>query len=164
MSIENRVTLVWVSRLSDFRLRSHNKRPQRIDVTKMPPTDADNGPSNKVPRNNAGPGLIRADVDPNSSDHMVAMTQLKEKIASLQKQLNQKDAQLLSKDKLVGTLLTIVILFFDSFFLTAVFFYTIRFKQVFSRFLTNNQITHSNTLRHCKLLRVRIFNFLLPFE
>lgn len=68
----------------------------------MPPVDTDNGPPNKAPRNNAGPGLIRADVDPNSSDHMVAMTQLKEQIASLQKQLNQRDAQLLSKDKLVG--------------------------------------------------------------
>lgn len=86
-----------------FRLRSHSKRPQRIDVTKMPPIDADNGPPSKAPRNNAGPGLIRADVDPNSSDHMVAMTQLKEQIASLQKQLNQRDAQLLSKDKLVGS-------------------------------------------------------------
>jgi hypothetical protein len=32
---------------------------------------------------------------------VVAMTQLKELIASLQKQLNQKDSQLLSKDRMV---------------------------------------------------------------
>ncbi|GJQ82793.1 hypothetical protein Trydic_g13496 [Trypoxylus dichotomus] len=92
------------SKHKEGKLRSHSKRPQRIDVTKMPPSDADNGPPSKAPRNNAGPGLIRADVDPNSSDHMVAMTQLKEQIASLQKQLNQRDAQLLSKDKLITEL------------------------------------------------------------
>lgn len=38
-------------------------------------------------------------VDPHSSDHVVAMTQLKEKIASLQKKLTQKDRELLQKDK-----------------------------------------------------------------
>lgn len=83
-------------------MRSHNKRPHRIDVTKAPPVESDNGPPSKVTRNNAGPNLIRADLDPNSSDHMVAMTQLKEQIASLKKQIGQKDAQLLSKDKLVS--------------------------------------------------------------
>lgn len=62
----------------------------------------DNGPEKKVPRTNAGPGLARAELDPNSSDHVVAMTQLKEQIASLQKQISQKDSQLLSKDKMVS--------------------------------------------------------------
>lgn len=38
-------------------------------------------------------------MDPNSSDHMVAMTQLKEQIASLQKRLTQKDREMLAKDK-----------------------------------------------------------------
>lgn len=38
-------------------------------------------------------------IDPNSSDHVVAMTQLKEQIASLQKRLAQKDRELLAKDK-----------------------------------------------------------------
>lgn len=41
--------------------------------------------------------------DPNSSDHVVAVTQLKEKIAHLQKQLSQKDNQLLTKDRQVAT-------------------------------------------------------------
>lgn len=83
------------------RLRSHNKRPNRPDVTKMPPPDDTNGPPNKIARNNQAPGMIRADLDPNSSDHVVAMTQLKEQIASLQKQISMKDSQLLNKDKMV---------------------------------------------------------------
>lgn len=41
-------------------------------------------------------------MDPNSSDHVVAMTQLKETIASLQKKINQKDKDLLEKDKMVS--------------------------------------------------------------
>lgn len=40
-------------------------------------------------------------LDPNSSDHVVAMTQLKEQMASLQKQLQGKDSTILSKDKQV---------------------------------------------------------------
>jgi hypothetical protein len=38
-------------------------------------------------------------VDPNSSDHVVAMTNLKETIASLHKKVAQKDRELLQKDK-----------------------------------------------------------------
>lgn len=44
-------------------------------------------------------------VDPNSSDHVVAMTQLKEKLVSLGKKLTQKDKELLDKEKLVGVFL-----------------------------------------------------------
>lgn len=91
-----------------YRIRSHSKRPKRVDVTKLPPTDLDNGPPNKAARNNVGPGIIRGELDPNSSDHVVAMTQLKEQIASLQKQINQKDAQLLSKDKMVRILVSLL--------------------------------------------------------
>lgn len=40
--------------------------------------------------------------DPNSSDHVVAVTQLKEKIAHLQKQISIKDGQLLAKDRQVS--------------------------------------------------------------
>uniref|UniRef100_T1GDD7 Uncharacterized protein n=1 Tax=Megaselia scalaris TaxID=36166 RepID=T1GDD7_MEGSC len=43
-------------------------------------------------------------VDPNSSDHVVAMTQLKEKLVSLGKKLTQKDKELLDKDKLITEL------------------------------------------------------------
>lgn len=40
-------------------------------------------------------------IDANSSDHVVVITELKEQIASLQKQSNQKDFQLLNKEKFV---------------------------------------------------------------
>lgn len=50
-----------------------------------------------------GNGTIAApaamNVDTNSSDHVVAITHLKERIASLEKRLNQKDKELLEKDK-----------------------------------------------------------------
>ena len=41
-------------------------------------------------------------VDPNSSDHIVALTELREQIATLQKQLSLKDGQLLTKEKQVS--------------------------------------------------------------
>ncbi|EDW73595.1 uncharacterized protein Dwil_GK17632 [Drosophila willistoni] len=51
----------------------------------------------------SGNGTIAApaaiNVDTNSSDHVVAITYLKERIASLEKRLNQKDKELLEKDK-----------------------------------------------------------------
>ncbi|KOB70205.1 Protein FAM76A [Operophtera brumata] len=47
---------------------------------------------------------MQGELDPNSSDHVVAMTQLKETIASLQKKVQQKDSELLSKDKLITEL------------------------------------------------------------
>lgn len=40
-------------------------------------------------------------IDANSSDHVVVLTELKEQIQMLQKQSNQKDFQLLNKDKFV---------------------------------------------------------------
>ncbi|CAD7082177.1 unnamed protein product [Hermetia illucens] len=43
-------------------------------------------------------------IDPNSSDHVVAMTDLREQIASLQKKLAMKDKELLEKDKLITEL------------------------------------------------------------
>lgn len=82
-----------------YRLRSHNKRPNRPDVTKIPPPE--DTPPNKVARNNSTPIIMRGELDPNSSDHVVAMTQLKEQIVSLQKQLSQKNSELINKDKQV---------------------------------------------------------------
>lgn len=41
-------------------------------------------------------------VDPNSSDHVVALTELREQVATLQKQLTGKDNQLLTKEKQVS--------------------------------------------------------------
>lgn len=45
-----------------------------------------------------------------SSDHVVALTQLREQIASLQKKLQQKDNQLLQKDKEVSHNFSIILL------------------------------------------------------
>ncbi|XP_023168016.1 protein FAM76A isoform X3 [Drosophila hydei] len=57
----------------------------------------------KISRGNGGNGTIAAPaaitIDTNSSDHVVAITYLKERIASLEKRLNQKDKELLEKDK-----------------------------------------------------------------
>ncbi|XP_046393087.1 protein FAM76A [Ischnura elegans] len=98
--------------------RSHNKRPNRVDVTKLGNTEdgaggGSGGPPAKVGRVSSSVGSVttaatvstsREPPDPNSSDHVVAMTQLKETIASLQKQLNLKDQQMLSKDKQITEL------------------------------------------------------------
>ncbi|RWS04510.1 Protein FAM76A-like protein [Dinothrombium tinctorium] len=43
-------------------------------------------------------------IDPSNSDHVVAVTQLKEKMANLQKQLQKKDQELLEKDKKIAEL------------------------------------------------------------
>ncbi|KAL3212748.1 hypothetical protein MRX96_007803 [Rhipicephalus microplus] len=69
------------------------KRP-RLDPTKLA-----NGstPLRSTPETS---GLL----DPNSSDHVVALTQLREQVSSLQKQLSLKDQQLLAKDKQIAEL------------------------------------------------------------
>lgn len=54
-------------------------------------------PSEEHPRDS---GLL----DPNSSDHVVVLTQLREQVSSLQKQLSLKDQQLLAKDKQIAEL------------------------------------------------------------
>lgn len=54
-------------------------------------------PPEKVGRMGNSGGIM----DPNSSDHVIAMTQLKETIASLQRKLTMKDKELLEKDKMV---------------------------------------------------------------
>lgn len=85
-----------------FRSKSQNKRPHRSDSSKNTPQPEggdSNGPTPvKAARMVGGLDLL----DPNSSDHVVAVTQLKEKIALLQKQISVKDGQLLTKDKQVG--------------------------------------------------------------
>lgn len=77
----------------------------KVDVTRHESSDSGLAvpPANKLARtgNHRPPGDV---LDPNSSDHVVAMTQLKEQMASLQKQLSQKDSQLLAKDKMVSYL------------------------------------------------------------
>uniref|UniRef100_A0A2A4ITJ4 Uncharacterized protein n=1 Tax=Heliothis virescens TaxID=7102 RepID=A0A2A4ITJ4_HELVI len=81
--------------------RSGHKEKRKSDMMKsMNSNDSslnDSQPSEKKSKMNP----MQGELDPNSSDHVVAMTQLKETIASLQKKVQQKDNELLSKDKLV---------------------------------------------------------------
>lgn len=66
------------------------KKPQRPDITKQAMPDI----PEKVAR-------IASSMDSNNSDHFIAMTELKETIANMQKRLSQKDRELLEKDKMV---------------------------------------------------------------
>jgi FAM76 protein len=73
-----------------------NQQPQRSENNKAPLSEI----PEKLAKNGSG-GAVGSNgfVDPNSSDHVVAMTNLKETIASLQKKVQQKERELLQKDK-----------------------------------------------------------------
>lgn len=75
-------------------IKENHKKIQRNDSSKQVLPEI----PEKIPRNSG------VSMDPNSTDHMVAMTQLKEQIASLQKRLTQKDRELLAKDKFMTEL------------------------------------------------------------
>ncbi|XP_050697636.1 protein FAM76A-like isoform X2 [Eriocheir sinensis] len=94
------------------KLSGHNKRPNRPDVTKMPQEEPpaklglyDTGKDTQsmeihdnfkaLVSRNSGP--VRD--DPGTADQLVLITQLREQIAHLEKQLSGKDAQLLAKEK-----------------------------------------------------------------
>ena len=65
-------------------------------------TSSGNDLMSKPPLPDINPEKVRiVSADHNNSDHVVAITQLKETIASLQKKLNLKDKELLEKDKQV---------------------------------------------------------------
>lgn len=70
-------------------IKENHKKMQRNDSSKQVLPEI----PEKIARNSG------VSIDPNSSDHVVAMTQLKEQIAGLQKRLAQKDRELLAKDK-----------------------------------------------------------------
>nr|CAG4640695.1 EOG090X02IW [Eulimnadia texana] len=80
--------------------RGH-KRPQRPDVTKT--VEREDPPT---PAKMARPGTLSREalIDPNSADHVVAITELREQVAGLQKQLHAKDQQLLAKEKQITEL------------------------------------------------------------
>ncbi|XP_041970600.1 protein FAM76A isoform X2 [Aricia agestis] len=94
-----------LSSVDKHKHRSHNshKDKRKSDMMKsMNSNDHnDSQPLEKKSKLNPLQGEL---IDPNSSDHVVAMTQLKETIASLQKKVQQKDMELLSKDKLITEL------------------------------------------------------------
>jgi len=78
--------------------KPHDKRPQRVDVTKLGQEE----PPQKKPT--LPPERVTREIDPSSSDHVVALTHLREQIANLQRQLAQKDQQLLAKDRQITEL------------------------------------------------------------
>ncbi|CAH2071291.1 unnamed protein product, partial [Iphiclides podalirius] len=94
-----------LSSVDKHKHRGHNhKEKRRSDMMKsMNSTDSslnESQPLEKKSKLNP----LQGELDPNSSDHVVAMTQLKETIASLQKKVQQKEMELLSKDKLITEL------------------------------------------------------------
>lgn len=78
--------------------REHRKQQSMnmIDIPDIPEKVA------RIP--NSGIKII----DTNSSDHVIAMTELKETIASLQRKVGQKDRELLDKDKFVSYINVII--------------------------------------------------------
>lgn len=84
------------------RLKGHNKRPHRVDVTKLPPQSESGDTNGPTPVKAARMAGVHDPHDPNSSDHVVAVTQLKEQIAHLNKQISIKESQLLAKDRQVS--------------------------------------------------------------
>lgn len=90
------------------RVKSHNKRPHRVDVTKLPPQSDSTDSNGPTPVKTARVSAVHDPHDVNS-DNVAQVTQLREKIANLQKQISVKDGQLLAKERQV-------ILNFISFF------------------------------------------------
>ncbi|OXU26008.1 hypothetical protein TSAR_009312 [Trichomalopsis sarcophagae] len=86
------------------KLKGHNKRPHRVDVTKLPPQPESGDSNGPTPVKAARMAGVHDPHDPNISDHVVAVTSLKEKIANLQKQISVKDGQLLAKEKQITEL------------------------------------------------------------
>lgn len=82
-------------------MKGHNKRPHRVDVTKLPLQNESGDSNGPTPIKITRMAGVHDPHDPNISDHVVAVTQLKETIANLQKQISQKDGQLLAKDRQV---------------------------------------------------------------
>jgi ribonuclease BN (tRNA processing enzyme) len=76
--------------------KPHDKRPQRVDVTKM---NEEAPPPPKQPRQGS-----RSEDIAMGSDHLVAMTQLREQISNLHRQIAQKDKDLLAKDRQITEL------------------------------------------------------------
>ena len=68
----------------------------------MPPQSEGGDTNGPIPAKAARMAGVHDPHDPNSSDHVVAVTQLKEKIANLQKQISIKESQLLAKDRQVS--------------------------------------------------------------
>lgn len=70
----------------------HEKKKQRLD------------PSRQTPITSDGSFLGNPENDINSSDHVIALTQLREEVASMKRTITAKDALILEKDKRIAEL------------------------------------------------------------
>jgi len=77
--------------------KPHDKRPQRIDVTKIGNEESLPSPA-KQARSEVKKEESKNTTNSNS-DHVVALTHLREQIANLQRQLTQKDKELMAKER-----------------------------------------------------------------
>ncbi|GBP53521.1 Protein FAM76A [Eumeta japonica] len=96
-----------LSSVDKHKHRSHKSKTSHKDKHKdmMKSMNSDSSLSDSQPQEKKMKmNPMQGEVDPNSSDHVVAMTELKETIVSLQKKLQQKEMELLSKDKLITEL------------------------------------------------------------
>ncbi|XP_041970601.1 protein FAM76A isoform X3 [Aricia agestis] len=93
-----------LSSVDKHKHRSHNHKDKRKSDMMKSMNSNDHNDSQPLEKKSKLNPLQGELIDPNSSDHVVAMTQLKETIASLQKKVQQKDMELLSKDKLITEL------------------------------------------------------------
>lgn len=93
---------------TDQPIKDSSKKPNSASTQQQSRSDRDRTDERKqhqtqqqtLPDIGSGGEKVRhSTVDHNSSEHVVAMTQLKEQIASLNKKLSAKDREILSKDK-----------------------------------------------------------------
>lgn len=93
---------------TDQPMKDPSKKPNSTQSQQQSRSDRDRSDDRKqhqsqqqtLPDIGSGGEKVRhAAVDHNSSEHVVAMTQLKEQIASLNKKLSAKDREILAKDK-----------------------------------------------------------------
>lgn len=93
---------------TDQPMKESSKKPHPTQTQQQSRSDRDRTDDRKqhqsqqqsLPDIGSGGEKVRhATVDHNSSEHVVAMTQLKEQIASLNKKLSAKDREILAKDK-----------------------------------------------------------------
>ena len=84
----------------------HHKRPVRVDVTKLDYSKLDESKNMNSSSSSAAkmPRIHSEFMDPGSSDPIVKISQVTEKCASLEKQLQMKEKQLLEKDKYVSSI------------------------------------------------------------
>lgn len=90
----------------------HHKRPVRVDVTKLDYNKIDESKNKNANSSSSSstkiPRIHSEYADSSQSDHIVIISQLTEKYASLEKQLQLKEGQLLEKEKYVSILCSVL--------------------------------------------------------